>query len=196
MNKIKLHDCVNNHILNSRNKNKENISYIRYRDISGRHSYPSNADKIKINDGRYFYSTYILPLIHHKDQQIYFTQPKNAKSKPSECVVGTYQELVNYKHYVLSNNLPLFINICMTIDQHNNSLKYVPWLVDKQYTDDEIYKMFNFTQQEINLIEKTARKFEYTSPFFIRHMTSINRVSDKEVQDFCDELDKKYPTNK
>ena len=196
LNKIKLHDCVNNHILNSRNKNKENISYIRYRDISGRHSYPSNADKIKINDGRYFYSTYILPLIHHKDQQIYFTQPKNAKGKPSECVVGTYQELINYKHYVLSNNLPLFINICMTIDQNNNSLKYVPWLVDKQYTDDEIYKMFNFTQQEINLIEKTVRKFEYTSPFFIRLMTSVNRVSNKEVQDFCDELDKRYPTNK
>ena len=84
----------------------------------------------------------------------------------------------------------------MTIDQNNNSLKYVPWLVDKQYTDDEIYKMFNFTQQEINLIEKTVRKFEYTSPFFIRHMTSINRVSDKEVQDFCEELDKRYPTNK
>ena len=64
------------------------------------------------------------------------------------------------------------------------------------YTDDEIYKMFNFTQQEINLIEKTVRKFEYTSPFFIRLMTSVNRVSNKEVQDFCDELDKRYPTNK
>ena len=84
----------------------------------------------------------------------------------------------------------------MTIDQHNNSLKYVPWLVDKQYTDDEIYKMFNFTQQEINLIEKTVHKFEYTSPFFIRLMTNINRVSDKEVQNFCDGLDKRYPTNK
>ena len=82
----------------------------------------------------------------------------------------------------------------MTIDQHNNSLKYVPWLVDKQYTDQEIYEMFGFTEQEINLIEKTIRKYEHSSPFFKRAMCGPKSVSDQEVQKFCDELDKEFPT--
>ena len=69
--------------------------------------------------------------------------------KESECITGTKQELENWKHYVFNNSLPLFINICLTIDQHNNSLPYVPWLVDKQYTDKEIYDMFGFNEDEI-----------------------------------------------
>ena len=120
---------------------------------------------------------------------------KKETDKYANCIVGTYQELTNWKHFCENNTLPLFINICMTIDQNNNSLKYVPWLVDKQYTDEEIYKMFNFTQQEINLIEKTIRKFEHYSPFFKRAMCGPKSVPAQEVQEFCDKLDKEYPTD-
>ena len=150
---------------------------------------------------------FTLPLINN-DETIYKLEipkkqrcgnhSKNSKNrfsdKPAECIYGTHQELTNYRHYVLNNTLPLFINICMTIDQHNNSLKYVPWLVDKQYTDQEIYEMFGFTEQEINLIEKTIRKYEHSSPFFKRAMCGPKSVSDQEVQEFCDELDKEFPT--
>ena len=80
----------------------------------------------------------------------------------------------------------------MTIDQHNNSLKYVPWLVDKQYTNQEIYEMFGFTEQEINLIEYTVEKFQYSSPFFKRYMCGPSKVSDQEVQDYIENLKKKH----
>ena len=58
----------------------------------------------------------------------------------------------------------------MTIDQHNNSLQYVPWLVDKIYTDEDIYNMYGFTQEEIRLIDETLEKFERNFPacsFFV-----------------------------
>ena len=80
----------------------------------------------------------------------------------------------------------------MTIDQHNNSLKYVTWLVDKQYTDEEIYSLFGFTKEEINLIKYTVEKFQYSSPFFKRYMCGPSEVSDKEVQDYVTELKKKH----
>ena len=78
----------------------------------------------------------------------------------------------------------------MTIDQNNNSLPYVPWLVDKQYTDDEINVMFAFTDDEIAFMDRTIAKFERYSPWFKRYMCGPTSVSDEEVQRFCDELNK------
>ena len=71
---------------------------------------------------------------------------------------------------MFNNKLPLFINIIMTIDQHNNSLQYVPWLVDKIYTDEDIYNMYGFTQEEIRLIDETLEKFERNSKWFMSYM--------------------------
>lgn len=65
---------------------------------------------------------------------------------PRYKVYGTKDELENWKYFVFNNKLPLFINIVMTIDQHNNSKNYVPWLTDKHYTDSEIYSIFKFTE--------------------------------------------------
>ena len=120
----------------------------------------------------------------------------NAAKKPTDkyanCIVGSYQELSNWKHFCENNTLPLFINICMTINQNNNSLKYVPWLVDKQYTDQEIYEMFGFTEQEINLIEYTVEKFKRNTPWTQRMIYGPSKVSDKEVQDYIENLKKKH----
>ena len=94
----------------------------------------------------------------------------------------TKEELENWKYFVFNNSLPLFINICMTIDQNNNSLHYVPWLVDKKYTDKEIYDMFGFTDEEIKLIETTIKKYERYSPWFKRYMCGPSSISDEEVK--------------
>ena len=76
----------------------------------------------------------------------------------------------------------------MTIDQNNRSLKFVPWLVDKKYTDQEIYNMFNFTDKEIKLIETTIKKYERNSPWFKRYMCGPSEVTDEEVQKFMEDL--------
>ena len=117
-----------------------------------------------------------------------YDRGKNETNKDAECITGTKTELENWKYFVLNNSLPLFINICLTIDQHNNSLDYVPWLVDKKYTDEEIYNKFGFTDEEIKLIETTIKKYERTSPWFKRYMCGPFSVSDEEVQKFIDEI--------
>lgn len=98
-----------------------------------------------------------------------YTNPKYSDTN-ADCVYGTKQELENWKHFIFNNKLPLFINIVLTIDQHNNSKEFLPWLVDKQYTDEEIYAKFNLTQDEIDLIDATLKKFERNSPWFKRYM--------------------------
>ena len=90
--------------------------------------------------------------------------------KIAENIYGTKSELENWKHFIFNNKLPLFINIVLTIDQHNNSKEFLPWLVDKKYTDEEIYAKFNLTKDEIALIDKTLKKFERNSPWFKRYM--------------------------
>ena len=129
---------------------------------------------------RYYFTT-----LFHPSYDITDTIPKRIASggstsagtkyqdKDCACITGTKEELENYKHYVFNNKLPLFINIVMTIDQHNNSLHYVPWLVDKKYTDEDIYNMYGFTQEEIQLIDDTLLKFERNSEWFISYMKGL-----------------------
>ncbi len=110
--------------------------------------------------------------------------------KIADNIYGTQTELENWKHFVFNNKLPLFINIVLTIDQHNNSKDFLPWLVDKQYTDDEINKLFGFTDEEIKLIDTTIKKFERNSPWFKRYMCGKDAVSDEEVNNFIAEISK------
>lgn len=116
------------------------------------------------------------------------TNSKKYSDNEAACITGTKEELENWKYFVFNNSLPLFINICMTIDQHNNSLDYVPWLVDKKYADQEIYEMFGFTDEEIKLIETTIKKYERYSPWFKRYMCGPSSVSDEEVQKYIESI--------
>ena len=110
--------------------------------------------------------------------------------KIADNIYGTKTELENWKHFVFNNKLPLFLNIVLTIDQHNNSKDFLPWLVDKKYTDDEINQMFGFTDEEIKLIDSTLKKYERNSPWFKRYMCGKDSVSDEEVNNFIAEISK------
>jgi hypothetical protein len=104
--------------------------------------------------------------------------------KIADNIYGTRQELENWKHFIFNNKLPLFLNIVLTIDQNNNSKPFLPWLVDKQYTDEEINQMFGFTDEEIALIDRTIKKYERNSPWFKRYMCGPASVSDEEVNNY------------
>ena len=117
-----------------------------------------------------------------------YDRGKNETEFEAECITGTKEELENWKYFVFNNSLPLFINIVMTIDQNNNSLDYVPWLVDKKYTDKEIYEKFNFTEDEIKLIEITIKKYNRYSPWFRRYICGQKSATDEEVQKFIEDL--------
>jgi len=211
--KIKIYDKLINHrFIPNKSEKIEGNYYCKYAgivtgalswhntDYEIAYSWDSFYLKNKINNQ--YYNAYIKVCINNDVNNWIFNyvpykrlagggKTKNIRysDKEAECVTGTKQELENWKHYVFNNSLPLFINICMTIDQHNNSLHYVPWLVDKKYTDQEIYNMFGFTNEEIKLIETTIKKYERYSPWFKRYMCGPNSVSDEEVQKFINELE-------
>ena len=204
--KIKNYDVVANHryIPNKSEKIKGNY-YCKYASIvTGplrwhntayeiAYSWDSFYLKNKINNQ--YYNAYIKVCINNDVNNWIFNyvpykrlagggKSKNIRysDKEAECATGTKQELENWKHYVFNNSLPLFINICLTIDHNNNSLHYVPWLVDKKYTDKEIYDMFGFTDEEIKLIETTIKKYERYSTWFKRYMCGPSSISDEEVK--------------
>ena len=203
----KMVECILNKIKNSNikkassrifndkimNNNYYFICYARQCQLGN--GYESLPDIGKRNNDVEYYTHMISPMIHNKFRNITSEIPLNTKHKSRDVLYAyTYTELYNYKHFVLSNSVPVFLCACLMITPDNHVLKYLPWLVDKQYTDQEIYDMFGFTQKEINLIEKTVRKFQYSSPFFKRYMCGPSKVSDQEVQEFCDKLDKEFPT--
>lgn len=114
--------------------------------------------------------------------------PTSKKGNKMYCIYGTQTELENWKHFIFNNKLPLFLNIVLTIDQHNNSKEFLPWLVDKQYTDDEINKLFGFTDDEIKLIDTTIKKYEKNSPWFKRYICGKDAATDEEVNTFIEKI--------
>lgn len=185
-------DKVINHIY--KNQKIVNQFYISYSELCGVSPIGNYAfrPKASLSDTNFIttvngeFHKYFFTTLFHPSYDISNTIPKRIASggsttaglkyqeKDSTCITGTKKELVNYKHFVFNNKLPLFINIVMSIDQHNNSLQYVPWLVDRVYTDDEIYQLYKLTNKEIELIEQTIMKFERKSVWFNKYMKGYN----------------------
>ena len=200
-------ETISSHVTNKQDNNDETY-YVQISDIicpvaAIYHQRPgfalSDSTYFKTARGEFFQS-FVSPAIHPSRNEVTNVIPKKAArggsttgkvkltNKPANCVFGTKEEMENYKHYVTTNSLPLFLNICLSIDQHNNSVDYIPWLVDKQYTDEEINKMFGFTEEEIALIDRTIKKYERNSPWFKRYMCGPDSVSDEEVNNFIKSL--------
>jgi len=117
-----------------------------------------------------------------------YDKGKHLTDNIADNLYGTKEELENWKHFVFNNKLPLFINLTMTFHQQNVVTGWLPWLVDKQYTDEEINKLFGFTDEEIALIDRTIKKYERNSPWFKRYMCGPDSVSDEEVNNFINNL--------
>ena len=201
--KLNNYDKVKNHLyLPNKSNKKEGNYYCKFAGIisanmcGGGNRFFSN-EMFRLTLNKDYYLAFTAPLFHSdrtSDIQNYTNERRTRggvkiEGSEAECITGTKEELENWKYFVFNNSLPLFINICMTIDQNNNSLDYIPWLVDKKYTDEEIYEMFGFTDEEINLIETTIKKYERYSPWFKRYMCGPSSVPDEEVQKFINELE-------
>ena len=205
-----------NHLFNENKEYDENSNYIGISEI-----YPSpisarsrGGDTINGNDWYeehasgsyykgYFYSCFHTGYEISPNKCFAFGQghgavkAKRFSDKLASQLVGSYDELNNWKHFIFNNKLPLFLNIVLTIDQHNVSHQFLPWLVDKQYTDEEINTIFGFTDEEIKLMDDTLKKFERNSPWFKRYMcgkeskdeTTVPEPIVFEVSDFDNTLE-------
>ena len=190
LNKISLYDKISNHITTQQ---LTNYHYLLTTDdiISS----PANLYFIRpvlaLSDSSYFkhkygyyFQSYINPFMHYKRNNISKTIHKKAarggstKNKikltnvNAPCIYDTKSNLLNYKHNVSNLYIYPFIAILLVTDVHSSFIRdYTPYLSDKKYTDEEVYKLFNLTKDEINLIENSVKKFERNSPWFKTYMT-------------------------
>ena len=177
----------------------DKMLFLPYREILTYHGWDSEVDYVQTANGTY-YGIYTTPCCHKDRNEIRNFIGKTAEKKTKDgrkyggnsdtSVYGTREELENWKHFVFNNKLPLFLNIVLTIDQNNNSKEFVPWLVDRQYTDDEINKLFGFTEEEIRLMDVTLKKYERNSPWFRRYMCGKDSATDDEVNEFIKRISK------
>lgn len=159
--------------------------------VGGR--YDSTAAYINHFNGTYI-TPYISAFYHYFGNNIQqtplcsFDRGKNLTDKIANNIYGSKQELENWKHFVFNNKIPLFTSIVLVISQNNRVKDLIPWLVDKKYNDEEIYKLLNITEEEQRFIDKTLKKYERHSPWFKRYMCGPDSVSDEEVQKFINIL--------
>lgn len=142
-----------------------NVKYLRISRILTWKKYDSQSQVMSHRCGNY-YSFLLTPCLHKYDREIYSYIPLTKNGNPSLCVYGTDTQLINWEHFVLNNKLPLFLNCILSIDQQNNSLAYVPWIVDRKYTDDEIYRMLGITADEQHFIDDTIERYKYHNEYF------------------------------
>ena len=112
--------------------------------------------------------------------ELKYTKKRGASKEYTDILApmlyGTKDELENWKYFVFNNKLPLFLNICLIIDQNNTSKGFIPWITNKRYTDSEIYKLLNINENEQNLIDSVIQKFERNSTWFKRYMIGSENV--------------------
>ena len=165
----------------------------RFTSLKNKRSYDSETYWRTFNSGEYFV-TYADGCYHNFNNDIVnkplhtYDSGKKITNKIADNIYGTKNELENWKHFIFNNKLPLFLNIVLTFDQHNNSKDFLPWLVDKKYTDDEINKLFGFTDDEIKLIDNTIKKYERNSPWFKRYMCGKNGATDEDVTEYIKKI--------
>ena len=149
--------------------------------VSPRNGANINSDNIYITlpNGNQYITPYISACYHYNKNEISHTilyrydKSNKITDKPADCLYGTKNELENWKYFVFNNKLPLALNIILINDQHNNSIKFVPWLVNKQYSDEEIYKLLNINNKEIQLINNVTNRYKRNSKWFKRYMTGV-----------------------
>ena len=149
-------------------KTDENTAFLNFADICAITGHGNI--KSMLSDGAYKHHKYGEFLNRYTEALCRQTETDTYK------VYGTKDELENWKYFVFNNKLPLFLNICLIIDQNNTSKGFIPWITNKKYTDDEIYKLLNINDEEQKLINLVIQKFERNSPWFKRYMTGTESI--------------------
>ena len=211
LNKIRGYgNTMKNHIYKPGKTIIDNNTYFcKYADIIGGGAiFCASAKKTKIMGGGFKYDSawikyklgeYLRPYnvvyYHHNLNDIkntlhyaMSTGSNKETDKIADNLYGTKEELENWKHFIFNNKIPLFCSIVLVIDQHNTSKDVLCWLTDKQYSDNEIYKLLNITKEEQEFIDKTLKKYERHSPWFKRYLCGKDSVSNEEVQKFINNL--------
>ena len=181
---MKYGDMMESHVTD---KEIQGYHYMPYNEIIGPTGYHIDFSYKTTPHGQFSFH-YLSFCMHKTRADINDKIVNKANGNSDTAVYGTADEIENWRHYIMNNKLPLFINLCISFDHHNQSKPYIPFIVDKQYTDDEIFKMLKLKKSEIDMIDKTLKKFERYSPWWKRYCCGKDSATDKEVTEFVESL--------
>lgn len=130
-----------------------------------------NKDKNNING--LFYS-YLECYVHHNVQRVIdYNEMVHYRydNKYNYFFYGTEEEMNNWLYNSMNLKLMKAFSIIRFWDQHNQVFNTVPFLCDKKYTDDELYSIFNITDEEISYIDELLNKYDMNGEWFQRYIS-------------------------
>ena len=188
-------DMMSNHIYKQKDNN-DYEAYLRYWNyqlyalgsnycgVVNQYNSKSIAVYRNLPNGEFF-SSYVDSLFYGEVSE---NKPLSKRGNLCDCLCGSTTELENWVYNVSNNKLFIFLTICTIFDKHNKAINLIPFLSDKRYSNEEINKLFNFTNDELNLIDFTLNKFNYNSPWFKRYMCGKNGATDEEVTEYIKKI--------
>ena len=109
-----------------------------------------------------------------KNREIYNSIQNDMQNYVICDIFESYEQnkdaLNNWKHFIYETYLGHFIPIVCLISKQNTVYNYMPFITDYM-NDEQLYKRFGFTEEEIKLIESTCRKFDRDNWWFKRYAT-------------------------
>ena len=176
-----LSNTAEDYVLKSNNIKSKNCAYLRFGNymldtIGKRHFNNTNYLSCTIDTevGKYFTSYVITGADKH---DVSNEIPKSKKGNNCDCLYydkfDNFEDnkiiLENYKDFIWNTKFAKFIIIATTFDRNNGSMKYIPWLdFSKKWTDEMINVYFNFTDDEIKMINDVCTRFEANHSTFKR----------------------------
>ena len=170
----KCEETLENYHYNDNKEYNDNTAFIRYMFKMTLHPYKTeSADAIydDVNDMT-FNQSYMVYGAHKYDN----VPVRQSEIKDNwKCIYcdkfDSFEDnktfLENFVDFTRHTKFAHYLGIRYIVSQNNYSHKYVPYLdFSHKWTDEMIYNYFEFTEDEINLIEETNKKFEWTSDWY------------------------------
>ena len=94
---------------------------------------------------------------------------------------GTKDEMENWIYN--TQNLKIFkaFSIIRFYDQHNQVCRESPLLLDRRYTDDEVYRDFGISQEEQDYIDALLCQYDMKGEWFQRYIRGTNTVESYKI---------------
>ena len=167
-------ETCNDYIFNSGSIYNDNVAFLRYTKQFTLHPYKTESvDAIydDVNDMT-FNQSYMVYGAHKYDN----VPVRQSEIKDNwKCIYcdkfDNFEDnkrfLENFVDFIHHTKFAHYIGIMSIIHQSNYTLKFVPYLdFSHKWTDEMLYKFFDLSDDEIELIENTCDKFEWHSDWY------------------------------
>ena len=172
-------EMCNDYIFNPRHAYNDNTAFLRYVPIMTLHPYKNNSadaiyddvNNMTFNQSYMVYGAHKYDNIPVKRDNIGVTGRNNIWACIYCDKFDNFEDnkkfLENFVDFTRHTKFAHYLGIVYIINQNNTVLPYVPYLdFSHKWTDEMLYKFFDLSDDEIELIESACDKFEWHSDWY------------------------------